>query len=66
MEYEFLTLSGLKERGWTDSIIIKMNLLPDKLAKNPHYIKASPMKLYFITSGVRRVTNTLSFRSGMK
>ena len=49
MEDEFLTLSGLKERGWTDSIIIKMNLLPDKLAKNPHYIKASPMKLYFIS-----------------
>jgi hypothetical protein len=49
MEDESLTLSELKERGWTDSIIKKMNLFPDKLAKNPHYLKAAPMKLYFIS-----------------
>lgn len=26
-----------------------MNLLPDKLTKNPHYIKAAPMKLYLVS-----------------
>jgi hypothetical protein len=49
MEDEFITLSALKDRGWTDSIIKKMNVLPDKIAKNPHYLKASPMKLYMVS-----------------
>lgn len=43
---EYISLSTLKERGWTDSIIKKMGLEPDKLVRNPHYRSASPMKLY--------------------
>jgi len=49
MEDNYITLSGLKERGWTDSIIKKMNLLPDKSTKNPRYNKAAPMKLYLVS-----------------
>jgi hypothetical protein len=47
---EYVTLTGLKERGWTDSIIKKINLIPDKLAKNPRFNKAAPMKLYDINN----------------
>jgi hypothetical protein len=60
MEDEYLTLSGLKERGWTDSIVKKMNLLPDKLAKNPHYLKAAPMKLYLV-SGIEELEKSEQF-----
>jgi hypothetical protein len=60
MEDNYITLSGLKERGWTDSIIKKMNLLPDKLTKNPRYNKAAPMKLYLI-SRIEEIEKTEQF-----
>lgn len=44
----YITLSTLKERGWTDSMIRDYGLEPDKEKPNPHYKCASPMKLYDI------------------
>lgn len=43
---EYISLSQLKERGWTVSIIKKLNLTHDKEKTNPFYKCASPMKLY--------------------
>ena len=43
---QYLSLSSLKQRGWTESIIKNMSLTPDKEKVNPHYKCTSPMKLY--------------------
>lgn len=42
----YISLSSLKDRGWTESIIKKMGVEPDKEEVNPHYRCAAPMKLY--------------------
>ena len=47
----YISLSSLKDRGWTESIIKKMGVEPDKEEVNPHYRCAAPMKLY----DVRRI-----------
>lgn len=39
-------VSKLKEQGWTDSTIARFLGEPDKLARNPRYAKAAPMRLY--------------------
>lgn len=46
MEKEYITLTDLKERGWTDSIIKKMEIVHDKEKPNPYYRSSSPMKLF--------------------
>lgn len=43
---QYLSLSSLKQRGWSESIIKNMCLLPDKEVTNPYYKSASTMKLY--------------------
>jgi len=48
---EFVTKSDLKERGWTDSIIKKMSLIPDEIKENPYYRYGPQMKLY----GIERI-----------
>jgi hypothetical protein len=48
-ENMYITLSDLKKRGWTDNIIQKMQLQPDKVVKNPCFSKAPPMKLFLIS-----------------
>lgn len=45
-ETKYITLSTIKERGWTDKLIKEYLPNPDKTAQNPHYRSASPMKLY--------------------
>ena len=35
-EIEYITKSKLKERGWTDSIIRKMKIIPNLIKINPH------------------------------
>lgn len=50
----------LKKRGWTDSIIKKMNLTPDLLKQNPFYKKAPQMKLYLMKS-IEELENTEQF-----
>lgn len=48
MEEEYITITNLKERGWTDGIIKKMVLTADKETSNPYYKKAAPMKLFLL------------------
>lgn len=43
---EMLTLTALKERGWTDRTIRDLLVIPDQLKTNPQYSSAAPMKLY--------------------
>lgn len=46
-EEDYIPKSELKERGWTDSMIKKLNLKPDTSKRNPMYPTAAPpMKLY--------------------
>lgn len=45
---EYITLTNLKNRGWTNSIIKKMDLQADKQAQNPYYKKAAPVKLFLV------------------
>lgn len=45
-EYKYITLTELKKRGWTDSIIKKMEIVHDKEKPNPYYSSGSPMKLF--------------------
>ena len=42
----YISLSSLKSRGWTESIIKRYALQHDKEAVNPYYRSASPIKLY--------------------
>ena len=42
----YITLSTLKGRGWTDKMIRDYGLEPDMEKTNPHYNCAAPMKLY--------------------
>ena len=43
---EYLSVTKLKERGWTDALIRKYLEVPDKFCKNPFYSKGSQMHLY--------------------
>lgn len=51
---EYLTVSQLKELGWTDGLIKKHLGDPDKLKRNPVYRSKAPMRLY----DVQRVEET--------
>ncbi len=43
---EYLSVTRLKERGWTGVLIQKYLEAPDKFCKNPFYSKGSQMRLY--------------------
>jgi hypothetical protein len=43
---KMLSLSSLKDRGWTQAMISSVLGEPDDTRKNPRYAKAAPMKLY--------------------
>ncbi len=46
---QYITPAGLKgKRGWTDQMIRKLLGGPDKVAPNPHYRTAAPMRLYLV------------------
>jgi hypothetical protein len=45
-EDPLVTLSTLRERGWTDAGILRYLGDPDRVAPNPHYRRAAPMRLY--------------------
>ena len=64
-ESDYICKSTLKERGWTDSIIKKLNVQPDKLADNPHYKKAPQMKLYLIEK-IKQIEQTSEFKELIK
>lgn len=59
---QFITKSTLMERGWTQSIINKLNLVPDKEVNNPRYSSSSKMKLYEI-SKVEYLESTVEFKN---
>ena len=59
-ENKYYIKTELKERGWTESIIKKMNLTPDLLKQNPRYNNAPKMKLYLIDS-IKSLENTEQF-----
>ena len=42
----YISLSSLKERGWTEKMIREYGLQPDREKTNPYYRSAAPMKLY--------------------
>jgi hypothetical protein len=42
----YLTMAGLRERGWTDAMIREYLGEPDAARPNPRYRSAAPMKLY--------------------
>jgi hypothetical protein len=48
MQDNLLTKSGLKERGWTESLIKSFLPEPDQIMRNPVFRKAAPMQLYSI------------------
>ena len=43
---QYITPSGLKQRGWTDTMIVKYLGDPDETKANPYYKSAAPMRLY--------------------
>jgi hypothetical protein len=43
---QHLSVSALKERGWTDTMVKRLLGEPDKTAKNPHYSSAPRTRLY--------------------
>ena len=42
----YLTMAGLRERGWTEAMIRDYLGEPDATRPNPRYRSAAPMKLY--------------------
>lgn len=57
---EMLTLTALRERGWTASMIDTLLGEPDAVKKNPRYAKAAPMRLYHETR-VMEMENSAEF-----
>jgi nucleosome binding factor SPN SPT16 subunit len=43
---EYVTVSELRKRGWTDALISRFLGEPDDRRQNPHYRSGPPMKLY--------------------
>jgi hypothetical protein len=46
LKLKYLTQSSLKERGWTDKLILNVLVAPDLLKPNPHYKAGPQMKLF--------------------
>jgi hypothetical protein len=58
---EYITTSGLRERGWTAKLIRDFAGNPDKTERNPVYKSAAPMRLYLLKR-IKRIENTKKFR----
>ena len=62
-----LTMSGLRERGWSDAMIRDYLGDPDATRPNPRYRSAAPMKLYLAERAVspkRALNGRIGRRSG--
>jgi hypothetical protein len=46
MEKEWISLAGLRARGWTPKLIERFLGPPERTAPNPHYRSAPPMRLW--------------------
>lgn len=63
---EYISCSGIKYRGWTDSMIKKfLPAVPDKEEVNPHYAFAAPMKLYKLKR-IEKIEKTPEFINAME
>lgn len=54
---KLISLAGLTERGWTKTMVEKMNLQVVKTVPNPHHKSAPPMKLYDLKTVKRKEKN---------
>jgi hypothetical protein len=45
-EKNYITMSDVKEQGWTSTMINRFLPKPDKIKRNPYYKCVAPMKLY--------------------
>ena len=50
---DYITPTRLRNEGWTDGLIAKYLGKADRLADNPHYKCAPPMRLYLIKRVVK-------------
>lgn len=57
---QYITLSTVKDRGWTETMLKKLSVQPDKFATNPYYKNASQMKLYSLAR-IKEIENTQQF-----
>lgn len=57
---DFVTLTALRERGWSPKLIESILGDPDKVARNPYYRCAAPTKL-FLTARVEEGEKSESF-----
>lgn len=62
---EFFTKTDLKRRGWTESIIKKIGIKPDKTKPNPIYKNAPEMKLFNKTK-IQELETSEKFKSLLK
>ncbi|MEZ0064866.1 hypothetical protein ABIA32_000854 [Streptacidiphilus sp. MAP12-20] len=46
--HRYLSLAGLRHRGWTPSMVAKLLGAPDKTVRNPHFHGAAPSRLYAV------------------
>ena len=58
---EWISVAGLKGRGWTEGNIKSFLGEPDRLADNPHYKSAPKMKLFKLAR-VEKVEESSSFK----
>ncbi|MCL6568685.1 MAG: hypothetical protein K6T35_07355 [Meiothermus silvanus] len=45
---DWISLAGLRQRGWTAKLVERFLGAPDRTAPNPHYRSAPPMRLWAI------------------
>jgi hypothetical protein len=65
IDQDYISASGLKHQGWTDLLIRRFLPTPDKIATNPHYKCAAPMRLY-LTSRVQEIEAAGDFKSQLE
>jgi hypothetical protein len=58
---EFLPVSDIKKRGWTDALIARFLGRPDDTRVNPHYRSGPPMRLYKLDR-IERVEASTEYR----
>ena len=64
-EEELIKHSDLKGQGWTDAMVRRFLVEPDKLVPNPHYPKAAPMRLYAVAR-VEEAKSTDEYREALE
>ena len=61
---QWISLAGLKARGWTPKLIETFLGQPERTAPNPHYRSAPPMRLWLLKS-VIKVEETPAFQAAL-